>query len=124
MNLKPLVSKLELWLFSHRFPLLSVLAVFTLVMGVFAAQLRMEAGFEKQIPVGHEYTKTFLEYRKDLPGANRLTIVMRVQNGTIWNKDALTRLYNVTQAVTFLPNVDRLGVQSLWTPNTFVNEIT
>lgn len=124
MNLKPLVSKLELWLFSHRLPLLSVLAVFTLVMGVFAAQLRMEAGFEKQIPVGHEYTKTFLEYRKDLPGANRLTIVMRVQNGTIWNKGALTRLYNVTQAVTFLPNVDRLGVQSLWTPNTFVNEIT
>jgi predicted RND superfamily exporter protein len=30
----------------------------------------------------------------------------------------------VTQAVTFLPSVERLGVQSLWTPNSFVNEIT
>jgi hypothetical protein len=30
----------------------------------------------------------------------------------------------MTQAVMFLPNISRLGVQSLWTPNTFVNEIT
>ena len=42
----------------------------------------------------------------------------------IWTKDALQRLYDVTQAVSYLPNVDRLGVQSLWTPNSYVNEIT
>ena len=39
-------------------------------------------------------------------------------------KDALTRLYDVTQAVIYLPGVDRAGVQSLWTPNSYVNEIT
>ena len=50
-------------------------------------------------------------------GANRLNIVVKARKGTIWNKEALTRLYEVTQAVMFLPNVDRLGVQSLWTPN-------
>lgn len=124
MNLKPLVSKLKIWIFSHRLLMLVCLAIFTALMAISAAKLKMEAGFEKQIPIGHEYTKTFLQYRKDLPGANRLTFVMRVRNGTIWNKEALTRLYDVTQAVTYLPNVDRLGVQSLWTPNTFVNEIT
>ena len=30
----------------------------------------------------------------------------------------------MTQAVTFLPYVSRGSVQSLWTPNSFVNEIT
>jgi len=50
--------------------------------------------------------------------------VVRAKHGTIWTKEGLTRLYQVTQATTYLPNVDRLGVQSLWTPNSFVNEIT
>ncbi|CAJ0685269.1 hypothetical protein R82526_02580 [Ralstonia mannitolilytica] len=36
----------------------------------------------------------------------------------------MKRLYDVTQAVTFLPYVSRSSVQSLWTPNSFVNEIT
>lgn len=93
-------------------------------MAFFAAQLRMDAGFEKQIPIGHEYVQTFQKYRSDLFGANRLTVVVRAKQGTIWTREGLARLYQVTQAVAYLPNVDRLGVQSLWTPNSFVNEIT
>lgn len=118
------IGYLEEWLFSRRGLVLAVFAVFTAFMAFFAAQLRMDAGFEKQIPIGHEYTKTFTRYRADLFGANRLTVVVRARNGTIWTKEGLGRLAAVTQAVTYLPNVDRLGVQSLWTPNSFVNEIT
>ncbi|WP_075583322.1 efflux RND transporter permease subunit [Caballeronia sordidicola] len=118
------IQKLEGWLFSHRAITLITFSVFTLVMAAFAVQLRMQAGFEKQIPIGHEYIKTFQKYRNDLLGANRLTVVVRARHGSIWNKEGLTRLFQVTQAVTYLPNVDRLGVQSLWTPNSFVNEIT
>lgn len=118
------IGKLERWLFTHRAITLIAFLLFTAVMGAFAIQLRMEAGFEKQIPIGHEYIKTFQKYRDDLLGANRLTVVVRAKHGTIWNQEGLTRLYRVTQAVAYLPNVDRLGVQSLWTPNSFVNEIT
>lgn len=103
---------------------LGAFAVFTLVMAYSGQKLRMEAGYEKQMPTGHEYIKTFQRYHDDLFGANRLTIVVKARHGTIWTQEALTRLYLVTQAVFFLPNVDRLGVQSLWTPNTFVNETT
>lgn len=118
------IQKLEGWLFSHRALTLVIFLVFTLVMAAFAVQLRMQAGFEKQIPIGHEYIQTFQKYRNDLLGANRLTVVVKARHGTIWNKEGLSRLFQVTQAVTYLPNVDRLGVQSLWTPNSFVNEIT
>jgi hypothetical protein len=110
--------------FSHRALILGCLAAFTLVMGWFAAQLRMDAGFDKQMPIGHEYIKTFQTYRDDVLGANRLNFVVKARKGNIWNKAALKKLYDVTQAVTFLPGVERLGVQSLWTPNSFVNEIT
>lgn len=115
---------MEEWLFSRRAAILTAFALFTAVMAFFAMQLRMEAGFEKQIPIGHEYTKTLERYKDDLFPPNRLTVVVKARHGTIWTKEALTRLYEVTQAVTFLPNVDRLGVQSLWTPNSYVNEIT
>nr|WP_256675861.1 efflux RND transporter permease subunit [Pseudomonas sp. R5(2019)] len=98
--------------------------LFTLVMGWYALQLRMDAGFEKQLPIGHEYVQTFQQYRGELPGANRLTIVLRAREGNIWTAAGLKRLYQLTQAVQALPSLDRVGVQSLWTPNSFVSEIT
>jgi uncharacterized protein len=119
-----MIFRLANLIFRWRKPILAALLLFTVAMGFFALKLRMEAGFEKQMPIGHEYIQTFQKYRDDLLGANRLNIVVRARKGTVWNKEALTRLYEVTQAVMFLPNVSRLGVQSLWTPNSFVNEIT
>lgn len=119
-----LVALLETFFFEHRKMTLGVIGLFTAVMAYFGMQLRMEAGFEKQMPIGHEYVETFQKYREDLFGANRLTVVVKARSGTIWTKEGLSRLFDVTQAIVFLPNVDRLGVQSLWTPNSFVNEIT
>jgi uncharacterized protein len=125
--LKPLaraLAALERFVFARRVLVLALLGVFTLVMGLFALKLRMEAGFEKQMPIGHEYVRTFEQYRNQLFGANRLTIAVRSIDGPIWTKEGLTRLYDVTQAIAAMPNVDRVGVQSLWTPNTWINEIT
>jgi uncharacterized protein len=118
------VQRIEASAFAHRRAILVTLALFTLAMAWFALQLRMDAGFDKQMPVGHEYIQTFQKYRDDVLGASRLTIVVKARKGDIWNATALKRLYEVTQAVSFLPNIERLGVQSLWTPNSFVNEIT
>jgi predicted RND superfamily exporter protein len=115
---------LEAVCFRFRATILVALMLFTALMGYYALQLRMDAGFEKQMPIGHEYIQTFNTYREDVLGANRLNFVVKARSGDIWTQAGLERLYEVTQAVSFLPNVDRLGVQSLWTPNSFVNEIT
>jgi uncharacterized protein len=122
--LNGLVEKLERLLFRKRSVVLLVIGIFTAVLTTFALQLRMDAGYEKQMPTDHEYIRTFQKYRDDLFGANRITVVVRVRSGTIWTPAALKRLYQVTQAITYLPNVDRGNVQSLWTPNSVVNEIT
>ena len=119
-----LIRKIEQFIFAHRLLILTLMVAITAIMGIFAAQLRMDAGFEKQMPIGHEYIKTFEKYKDDLFGANRITVVVKARSGSIWTKAGLSRLYEVTQAVTYLSNVDRLGTQSLWTPNVFVNEIT
>ncbi|MBK7768697.1 MAG: MMPL family transporter [Sulfuritalea sp.] len=118
------VKSLENFFFRYRVPTLAVLLVFTVVMGYLATQLRMSAGFDKQLPIGHEYTQTFFKYREQLFGSNRIMVVVRAKHGDIWTKESLTKLHEVTQAVLFLPGVDRRSVQSLWTPNTRVYELT
>ena len=125
-GVKKVVEDLEGFFFRYRFATLAVMFAFTVIMGCFGVQLRMDAGFDKQLPLvsANSYIGTFQKYRKDLFGANRLTVVVRARKGTIWNTAALARLYQVTQAVVFLPNIDRMNVMSLWTPNCFVNEIT
>src|SRR5882762_2016432 len=124
---KPLaraLAALERFVFGRRLLVLTVLAAFTLLMGFFALQLRMTAGFEKQMPVGHEYVTTFQQYRNQLFGANGLTIAVRSIDGTIWTKQGLTRLYDVTKAIVLMPNLDRVGLQSLLTSHTWINDTT
>ena len=93
-------------------------------MGYFASQLRMDAGFAKQLPREHEYIKTFFEYQDRLFGSNRVIVVVRAKHGDIWNQPFLAKLKEVTDALFFLPGVDRRTVTSIWTPNTRYFEIT
>jgi uncharacterized protein len=118
------VQRLENFFFGHRKTTLVVIGVFTALMAVFALQLRMSAGFDKQLPQNHEYIKTFNQYREVLFGANRIIVVVHARNGTIWNVPAMTKLYDITQALFFMPGVDRRTVSSLWTPNTRAVQIT
>ncbi|MBX3505995.1 MAG: MMPL family transporter [Parvibaculum sp.] len=104
--------------------ILLALAVFTAAMGYYAVQLRMEAGFLKQVPTGHEYVQTFLEYENEVPGANLVLVAVKARDGTIWNADFMRRLHAVTEEVTFLPGVRRTTVRSLWSTTTRVTENT
>jgi hypothetical protein len=97
------LKQLESFCFRYRLPILAVLAAFTVFMGYFALQLRMDAGFEKQMPSGHEYTETFNKYRDDVLGANRLNVVVKARQGSIWTRQGLTRLYEVTQPSPICP---------------------
>jgi predicted RND superfamily exporter protein len=118
------VKSLENFFFRFRVVTLVVLLVFTVAMGWLAAKLHMTAGFDKQLPIGHEYIDTFFKYRTQLFGSNRIMVVVRAKKGDIWTQASLKKLHEVTEAVLFLPGVDRRSVQSLWTPNTRVYELT
>ncbi len=119
-----MVGVLENLVFRHRTAILIVLGVVTVVMGYFATQLRMDAGFEKQLPREHEYIQTFLEYQDRLFGSNRVIFVLRARQGDVWTQPFLAKLKALTDDVFFLPGVDRRTVTSIWTPNTRYFEIT
>lgn len=118
------VRVLERVIFRHRLAILALFALVTIVTAVFAAQLRLAAGFDKQLPAGHPYIETFQEYRDRLFGSNRIIVVLKARDGDIWSQDFLAKLKQVTDDLFFLPGIDRRTVTSLWTPNTRMFEIT
>lgn len=119
-----MIKLLENLVFKFRVVILATLAVVTIFGLYFAFQLKMTAGFDKQLPVGHEYIKTFQQYRDQLFGSNRIIVVLEPKSGTIWNKDFFKTYKELTDEIFFLPGVSRPTVTSLWTPNTRYREIT
>jgi predicted RND superfamily exporter protein len=112
------LQRIENFIFGLRAPILILLLAFTLVMGFFASQLRMDAGFTKMLPIGHSYIETFFEYSESFGGGNRILVVLENKEGDIFERDFLYKLNNITQDLFYIPGIARHTVTSLWTPNT------
>ncbi len=117
MNLRKLIEVIGRLLFGYRSFFLALFVLITIVLGASATRLQVDAGFEKMIPLQHEYMQTFVEYRDTFGGANRILVALRQQEGDIYNRAFFESLRAVTDEVFFIPGVDRATVTSLFTPN-------
>ena len=88
-----------------------------------ATALKVDAGFNKLLPLEHPYMKTFVEYQTEFGGANRILIAITVDKGDIFTPEFFSTLKNITDEVFFIPGVDRAQVKSLFTPNVRFIEI-
>ncbi len=123
MNIDRLKSRIEALVFDHRPAVLALFALVTLFMIWSAASLRVDAGFNKLLPLEHPYMKTFVKYQKEFGGANRVLIAITVDDDDIFNREFFDTLKKVTDEVFFIPGVDRAQVKSLFTPNVRFIEI-
>ncbi|MBP6533790.1 MAG: MMPL family transporter [Arenimonas sp.] len=107
----------EQLIFKNRAWVLAVFVIITGVMGYFASQLKVDAGFNKQVPLQHEYMRTFTDYMADFGGANRVLIAVVAKDGNMFSKQYLSTLENITNDVINLDATDDAKVRSLFTPN-------
>jgi uncharacterized protein len=117
------IGKVAYWIFHHRKLLLILNILITIVLGVMASQLRVQAGFTKMIPLNHPYMATFLEFQQDFGGANKVLVAIKNQNRDIFEKDFMETLRQVTEEVFYIKGVERSSVTSLFTPNVRYNEV-
>ena len=118
------VRRLEHLVFDYRHYILILFAVVTVLLGVVAARgLRIDTRFTKQLPLSHEYMRTYIQYQEEFGGANRVLIGVFANDGNMWTPGYLAALKAATDDVFFIPGVDRARVQSLWTPNTRYMEV-
>jgi predicted RND superfamily exporter protein len=114
----PVTRALENLIFGARPVVLAIFAIVTVIALVLASQLRVDAGFKKQIPLEHEYMKTFLDYEADFGGANRVLIALMARDGQdMFTPGFFTALEGLTSEVMAIDATDNARVRSLFTPN-------
>jgi len=103
--------------FGRRHATFAVLLVLSLFMAWQATRLQPDAGFDKQLPLEHEYIEVFRKYQQDFGGANLVLTAIVQKDGTIYTPEFMETLRKATDEVFFLPGVDRSRVSSLYTPD-------
>ena len=112
------IAGLERLIFGQRKIVIGLFVLITLFMAYTAAtQLRIDTAFSKQLPTGHEYMQTFREFYDDFGGANRVLVALVAKDGDMFDPEFFETLKAATDAVFFIPGVDRPRVQSIFTPN-------
>jgi predicted RND superfamily exporter protein len=118
-----LIDRLEDLVFGLRPLIIGLFIIITLVMAFGLTKLHVDAGFSKHLPLEHEYMQTFVEYRDEFGGANRVLVALRAKDGNMFTAEFFEALRKATDEVFFLPGVDRSRVSSLFTPNVRFTEV-
>lgn len=113
----PVTRALESLIFGARPVVLAVFAIITVIAIALASQLKVDAGFKKQIPLEHEYMQTFLDYEADFGGANRVLVALMARDGNMFEPGFFTALEGMTSDVMAIEATDNARVRSLFTPN-------
>ncbi len=113
-----IVGRLEGLIFNNRKIVIGLFVLITIFMAYTAAtQLRIDTAYSKQLPTEHEYMQTFRQYFDQFGGADRILVAVSARDGDMFDAKFFETLKNVTDAVFFIPGVDRPKVMSLYTPN-------
>jgi predicted RND superfamily exporter protein len=112
-------SIVERALFNHRFIVVVLCALVTLLLGWQATRLQLTGSFEKTIPTRHPYIVNFLSWQSQLTGlGNAVRIAVENPTGPIYDAKYLETLRGLSDEVFLLPGVARNQMKSLWTPTT------
>jgi predicted RND superfamily exporter protein len=124
MTEKPgLVNHISNLIFRFR-PLVIVFFLITTLFMIWSSTaLKVDAGFNKLLPLEHPYMQTFVKYQSAFGGANRILIAITVDEDDIFSQEFFDTLKAITDEVFFIPGVDRAQVKSLFTPNVRFIEI-
>jgi len=106
------------FIFSQPKIILAIFGLITVAMLYFASNLRVDASFEKNIPLEHEYMKTYMEHQEHFGGANRVLFVLEDKSGDIFNKEFFDALSKATHKVAGISSISEPLMSSLFTPNT------
>jgi len=112
-------------IFNNRAIIVAMCFIATIVFGYYATTVKLNANFEKTIPVNHPYILNYLKHKVDMAGlGNSVRIAVENTEGTIYTKEYLEALRKINDKVFLVPGVDRMHMRSLWTPATRWQAVT
>ncbi|MEQ3530293.1 MMPL family transporter [Pseudoalteromonas sp. XMcav11-Q] len=111
------LNQLVYAIFRHRITVVSFFVLTTIFLGFKATQIQLDASFNKNIPLNHEYMKVYLKHEKQFGGANSILISVCDKDGDIFNEPFFTQLKAVHDQLYFIPGVNRPLVNSIFAPS-------
>ncbi|KMT64796.1 efflux RND transporter permease subunit [Catenovulum maritimum] len=117
------IDFLQKIIFRHRYLVLTKFLILTVFFAYQASQIKLDAGFTKNIPLQHSYMQTYLKYADEFGGANRVLISVCNQSGEIYQAEFFTQLKQIHDQLFFIEGVDRSQVTSLYSPSVRFTEI-
>lgn len=114
-----ILAAIEPLIYARRKLTMSILLLLTAWFAWEAAHIQRDAGFDKSIPLEHQYMQVLKQYMAEFGGANTVLValIQKEDKGDIYNEAFLTALKSATDEVFFLPGIDRSRVSSLFTPD-------
>jgi len=114
-----ILAAIEPLIYARRKLTMSILLILTAWFAWEAAHIKPDAGFDKSIPLEHQYMQVLKQYMAEFGGANTVLValIQKEDKGDIYNAAFLTALKSATDEVFFLPGIDRSRVSSLFTPD-------
>jgi len=110
---------LERQVFNNRRYVLFFCIIVTLLLGYQSTKIELKAGFEKMLPQSHPYVVNYKENQHELSGlGNNLRVAVETRGETIYEPEFLEVFEHISEEMFFIPGVDRVGMKSLFTPNT------
>jgi predicted RND superfamily exporter protein len=117
------VDSIEKFIFRQRAFVIAIFAALTVFLTYQASNIHLDASFNKNIPLNHEYMQTYVKHSKDFGGANSIYISVCDAEGDIFNKPFFTALKGVHDQLFFIPGINRTLVSSLYSPSTRFIEV-
>ncbi|WP_348708559.1 MMPL family transporter [uncultured Pseudoalteromonas sp.] len=108
---------LERAVFRHRLFAIISFALITCFLLFKATQIQLDASFNKNIPLNHDYMKVYTKHEKQFGGANSILISVCDADGDIFNEEFFTQLKAVHDQLYFIPGVNRPLVNSIFAPS-------
>lgn len=111
-------KRMERLIFNHRPVWLVIIALLTLFLGYETTKIKIDARFEKMLPMQHEYLQNMFSHLDDLTQKG-LSFKIAIENtqGDIFNKEYLQVVQNVHDKVFNINGVDRTSLRSMWAPS-------
>lgn len=102
------------------FLLVSLFLTWKLVTG-----LRVDASFQKMVPLEHTFIQNMLRHMQDGGNSsNTIRIAVAARDGDIFSAEYMELLKQINDELFYLPGVDRANMKSIWTPTVRWIEVT
>lgn len=89
------------------------MTVLTLLLAIPASQVQVSTVFSDMLPQSHPWIKTNEEFKEGFGGSNLVSIMLRNEQGTVFEREFLERIRSITRDLRMVKGVNQFQIISL-----------